>query len=305
MNKLLFLFSFLFLFFFLFVFSIQADSYCAADSCKVNGGADLKHKYSNINLYLDGSRSNLSTNVDSYVNITAVLTDGEGDIQVYKNSSLIYNGSSPSYNNTLFDSIGTFNITSFFNKTGYNSSYETWWVDVSEAPSVEEEGGGAVSRKRFNITRLEVDICGANFFGVCHKKQEIEGRVKYNYNSGKIKFYDDNNELVDPHYVEIRIDVSNDETLTNEKKGVYSFVFTISKFIEQEKGKLTIIYKDSYSQYTETRTFFIDKNFIFMFFYGLDLLSQIVIGCVATLLFLIIIFTVIKISSKRKKKKKK
>ncbi len=85
-----------------------------------------------IYLYLNGSRANFTTSNNTYVNISAVLVSGTGDMQVYDNGTQIYSGASPSQNVTLFDALGVHNITAeFLGNQNYTAAYETWWINIT------------------------------------------------------------------------------------------------------------------------------------------------------------------------------
>jgi len=84
-----------------------------------------------IYLYLNGSRANFTTPNNTYVNISAALVNGTGDIQVYDGGIQIYSGPSPSQNMTLFDALGSYNITAeSLGSQNFTVAYETWWVSV-------------------------------------------------------------------------------------------------------------------------------------------------------------------------------
>jgi hypothetical protein len=108
------------------------QNYTSAETSNIltiNKGAGV------IYLYLNGSRANFTTYNNSNVNISSVLINGSGNIQVYNNGTLIYNGSSPSENITLFDILGLYNITSvYLGNVNYTADSETWWVNVIPVP---------------------------------------------------------------------------------------------------------------------------------------------------------------------------
>jgi hypothetical protein len=82
-----------------------------------------------IYLYLNGSRANFTTPNNTYVNISAVLVAGAGNMQVYNEGTQIYDGPSPSENIELFNALGLFNITaSYDGNQNFTVAYETWWV---------------------------------------------------------------------------------------------------------------------------------------------------------------------------------
>jgi len=65
------------------------------------------------------------------------LQTGEGDISLYNNGTLINSGSGPLENLTAFSVVGMHNITTIYPETqNYTSSFETWWVNVTEAPDI-------------------------------------------------------------------------------------------------------------------------------------------------------------------------
>ncbi len=85
--------------------------------------------------YIDGFRNNRTVGQYEEKYLNATLNTGTGNIKLYYNDSLINQGSSPLANLTNFTTVGVFNLTAFYEgNENYTSDFETWWVNVSEAP---------------------------------------------------------------------------------------------------------------------------------------------------------------------------
>ena len=120
-----------------------------------------------IYLYLNSSRANLTTSNNTNVNISAVLVNGTGNIQVYKNGTQIYSGPSPSVNITLFDVLGLHNITADYQgNQNYTADSEMWWVNVTPADSAPPivsfvaptpGNGGSVTDNNFTVNTTVED----------------------------------------------------------------------------------------------------------------------------------------------------
>ncbi|MFC1682011.1 hypothetical protein ACFL0X_00125 [Nanoarchaeota archaeon] len=86
---------------------------------------------SQVFLYLNNFRDNVSISYGDIVEINSSLEDGEGDVIVYVDGSSIFYDSAPSYNLTIFENVGLFNVSVIYSATqNYTFSSETFWVDV-------------------------------------------------------------------------------------------------------------------------------------------------------------------------------
>jgi len=86
-----------------------------------------------VSLLLNNLDSNITVERGNTTNVTANLISGGSNISVYKNDQLIYNGTSPFTNLTVYDSIGTYNITVFYpGDNNYTSSNETHFITVQD-----------------------------------------------------------------------------------------------------------------------------------------------------------------------------
>jgi len=86
---------------------------------------------STVNLLLDVTDANITVEVGSTVNITGQLITGENIVELYQDGVLINSGTTPLQNLTLFDTLGTYNITVTYPATeNYSSSTETHFVRV-------------------------------------------------------------------------------------------------------------------------------------------------------------------------------
>lgn len=82
---------------------------------------------------LNGSRANITILLNEVVVLNSSLINGQGDIRLYKNGTLINNGSSPLINTTLFNGTGVYNITTEFpSNQNWTGDSETWYVIVNE-----------------------------------------------------------------------------------------------------------------------------------------------------------------------------
>ncbi|MBU0456662.1 MAG: LamG domain-containing protein [Nanoarchaeota archaeon] len=92
---------------------------------------------SQVNLTLNNSKSNITVQNGTVIDLNCSLTTGEGSIYLYNNGSLINSGSSPLGNSTTFNNLGLYNITCLYSETqNYSSSSETYWVNVESSPTV-------------------------------------------------------------------------------------------------------------------------------------------------------------------------
>ncbi|MFW6014293.1 MAG: hypothetical protein ACOCZ6_04005 [Nanoarchaeota archaeon] len=88
-----------------------------------------------IRLYLDGLRKDREVENETYVNITAILREGADDILVDINNTLIYNGTSPSENITLFDYVDLYKITATYpGSENFTFDKESWLLNVTLEP---------------------------------------------------------------------------------------------------------------------------------------------------------------------------
>ncbi|MCX6742563.1 MAG: hypothetical protein NTX24_05355 [Candidatus Pacearchaeota archaeon] len=116
-------------------------------------------------LYLNNSRSNITVELGNSVWINATNTS-QGNIYLYKNGTLINNGTSPLANYTLFNSLGMWNITAIYPATqNYSSSSETWWVNVTDttAPTITLPSyTNATLKKNTDTLTLNISVTDAD-----------------------------------------------------------------------------------------------------------------------------------------------
>ena len=100
---------------------------------------------SNVSLFLNHTRANISIIRGTLLPINGSITTGENGLSVWVDSTLIYSGTSPSYNLTNFTSLGLINVSAFYAQSqNYSASSETWFVSVTYPPLLElvcEAGG--------------------------------------------------------------------------------------------------------------------------------------------------------------------
>lgn len=88
-----------------------------------------------VYLYLNRSRSNITTNNNTALWINATLSNVIGTINLYNNGTLINSGLSPLANWTAFNGTGSYNITAVYDgDVNYSGDSETWWVNVTTIP---------------------------------------------------------------------------------------------------------------------------------------------------------------------------
>jgi len=95
---------------------------------------------SEVNLTLNSTEGNITITQDSsiWLNGTLITGDATGTLRLYKDNSLINQGTTEVSNLTAFNDIGFFNITVFYIESqNYTGSFETWWVNVTEAPDLQ------------------------------------------------------------------------------------------------------------------------------------------------------------------------
>ena len=86
----------------------------------------------NVRLLLNGSQSGLAiaTNTPFWINTT--LVNGTGNILLYRNRTLINNGTSPLANLTNFTSSGTYNISLYYaGNENFTSTHNMFWVNIA------------------------------------------------------------------------------------------------------------------------------------------------------------------------------
>jgi len=89
---------------------------------------------SSINLLLNGTDGNLSVVANVTINISANLITGDSGtlIQIYNDTILWNNGSSPISNVSEFNNSATINFTAIYpGSQNYSANSETWWLHVT------------------------------------------------------------------------------------------------------------------------------------------------------------------------------
>lgn len=88
-----------------------------------------------INLTLNNSQSNITINQGDTIDLNCSTITGEGSafLILYKEGSIINNGTSPIGNTTTFDTFQIENITCMYQDSqNYSTSAQTFWVNVTE-----------------------------------------------------------------------------------------------------------------------------------------------------------------------------
>ncbi|MFW6377137.1 MAG: hypothetical protein ACOCZ5_00690 [bacterium] len=100
----------------------------------------LLKEESNVTLKLDGSEANTSINESQIVNITGILNEGDGEIDLLIDGEIISSGTSPQTNLYNFTYPGIYNVSVIHNETTYyNKDIDTYWVEVNDTtnPKIE------------------------------------------------------------------------------------------------------------------------------------------------------------------------
>ncbi|MBN2421701.1 PGF-pre-PGF domain-containing protein [Candidatus Woesearchaeota archaeon] len=114
---------------------------------------------SSVNLTLNGTNSNVSIEQLQTVNITGYLLQGEENIVLYKNGSLINNGSSPLSNITLFNMPGLYNITLLYPESeNYSSDYVTYWVTVNDTTDPNITVNSPENNSFYSTNSIQINI---------------------------------------------------------------------------------------------------------------------------------------------------
>ncbi len=118
-----------------------------------------------INLTLNGSESDISIVEGSSVLLNGTIFTGDqsSDMQLYLDGSVINEGSSELSNNTLFSSLGLYNVSLFyFESENYSFSSKTYFVNVTSqgnrAPRVEYNSPSNNSNVTLNYVDLNFSI---------------------------------------------------------------------------------------------------------------------------------------------------
>ncbi|MFC1723486.1 beta strand repeat-containing protein, partial [Nanoarchaeota archaeon] len=113
------------------------------------GGSDVQYTVavnkaaSAVGLLLNGTDSNVTIEVHNGVNESGVKTVGEGGIELHEEGVLVNTGAAVVENVTVYDTLGTFNVTVSYPETqNFSGSNETHWITVRDTtpPVVALEG---------------------------------------------------------------------------------------------------------------------------------------------------------------------
>ncbi|MBD3249816.1 hypothetical protein GF336_07250 [Candidatus Woesearchaeota archaeon] len=103
---------------------------------------------SSVNLTLDGTDNDLTINKGDTVNITGFLLDGDTNIELYIDGTLINNDTNPVTNITQFNSSGTYTILLKHPETANYTSFSETHTLIVLNPSSPPSGGGGNNRCR-------------------------------------------------------------------------------------------------------------------------------------------------------------
>jgi hypothetical protein len=93
--------------------------------------ANVTQALSQVNLTLNGTKSNITIEQFNSINLSCSRISGEGNVNLYKNGTLINSGVSIS-NLTAFNTEGLYNITCIYPESqNYSSSFETYYVNAT------------------------------------------------------------------------------------------------------------------------------------------------------------------------------
>jgi hypothetical protein len=90
---------------------------------------------SEVNLTLNGTRGNITITQDSTIpiNLSTISGDAGANLKLFRDGTLINEGTSPLGNQTTFNSVEVFNITGiYFDSQNFTGSFETWFVNVTD-----------------------------------------------------------------------------------------------------------------------------------------------------------------------------
>ncbi|RME54882.1 hypothetical protein D6777_02295 [Candidatus Woesearchaeota archaeon] len=153
---------------------------------------------SSINLTLNGNYQNITVPQNSYVNITGYKLIGEGGLEIYKNNTLIAQGSSPLSNLSAFNESGTFNVTLYYPQTqNYSTSYLTLYVTVqdNDAPKWSNNATSPVSGSNYTINGVYIfnvtwqDNEGVNATWISHNFTGVLQNYTFNNKLGNVYSY--------------------------------------------------------------------------------------------------------------------
>ncbi|KKL06739.1 hypothetical protein LCGC14_2593020, partial [marine sediment metagenome] len=160
---------------------------------------DISKAASEVNLTLNVTDGNVTIIQDSsiYLNATRVSGDSGATLKLYNAGILINQGTSPLSNLTTFSTVGVFNITGIYEESqNFTSSFETWWVNVTETPDVTSPSVSSLTESpsdpatwssgttyEFNATITDnraVDIVRFEFNSVNYTSTNLTGNI-YNF----------------------------------------------------------------------------------------------------------------------------
>ncbi|MEK6858737.1 MAG: PRC-barrel domain-containing protein [Nanoarchaeota archaeon] len=133
-------------------------------SASVTYWLNITRLASNVSLFLNHTRANISIVRGTLLPINGSIDTGENGLSVWVDSTLIYSGASPSYNLTNFTSIGLVNVSAFYAQSqNYSASSETRFVNVTYLPLLELvcEAGGPYQSNATVVSAGNVTFQGA------------------------------------------------------------------------------------------------------------------------------------------------
>ncbi len=85
--------------------------------------------------FVNNLRANITIQTGTNIYLNGTLINGTGIIKLYNNGSLINQGINTIINLTNFSTSGIYNITTIYDgNENYTGAFETWFVDVTDAP---------------------------------------------------------------------------------------------------------------------------------------------------------------------------
>ena len=108
------------------------QNYSSADNLDTNT-LTINKATSSVQTFVNNTRENIQILESSeiWLNVTQITGDSGATLRLYRNETLLNQGTSPLSNFTMFDTLGVYNITGFYVESeNYTGSFETWYVTV-------------------------------------------------------------------------------------------------------------------------------------------------------------------------------
>jgi hypothetical protein len=138
-------------------------------SKSISGLLTINKSSSLVYTHVNNNRNNVTISNNTAIWLNGTLITGTGTINLYKNGTLINQGSSPIKNYTSFNGTGIYNITTIYSgNENYTGSFETWFVNVTSQSNINISliypSNNTISNEGaltfiFNYTGVNADTC--------------------------------------------------------------------------------------------------------------------------------------------------